>query len=66
MPTDKRYIMVPQDRPLCPTHVDNKNNTGFRKVFFSDCVTRSELSGVPLTFGENIYVVKMHTKGLNV
>ena len=62
MPTDKRYIMVPQDRLLCPTHVDNKNKTGFRKVLLSDCVTRPDFSGVPLSFGENIYVVKMHIK----
>jgi len=33
LPTDKRH-KVPQDRLLCPTHVDNKIKTAFRKKSF--------------------------------
>jgi len=33
LPTDKRHIKVPQDRLLCPTHVDNKKQQVFEKFF---------------------------------
>jgi len=45
-PTDKRHIKVPQDRLLCSTHVDNKKKQAFQNFL---CVTRPDLSGVPLT-----------------
>jgi len=32
--TDKSHIKVPQDRLLCPAHIDNKKKTGFRKLSF--------------------------------
>ena len=48
LPTNKRPIKVPQDRLLCPTHVDNKNKQVFKKILLR-CVTRPDLSGVPLT-----------------
>jgi len=44
-PTDKRHIKVPQDRLLCSTHVDNKKKQAFENFL---CVTRPDLSGVPL------------------
>ena len=34
LPTDKRHIKEPQDRLLCPTHVDNKKKQ-FSKHFLS-------------------------------
>jgi len=35
LPTDKIHIKVPQDRLLCPTHVDNKKVQLFEKLFLS-------------------------------
>ena len=47
MPTDERHIKVPQDRLLCPPHVDNKKKQVFEKNLFK-CVTRPDLTEVPL------------------
>jgi len=44
LPTDERHIKVPL---LCPTHVDSKQV--FEHFLFM-CVTRADLSGVPLIF----------------
>jgi len=41
-------IKVPQDRLLCPIHVDNKNKQIFANILFQ-CVTRPDLSEVPLS-----------------
>jgi len=43
LPTDKRHIKVPQDRLLCPTHINNKK----KQVFLLKCVTQPDLSRVP-------------------
>ena len=49
LPTDTKHIKVPQDILRCHTHVENKK-TRFLKIFFlSVLITRSDLSGVPLT-----------------
>jgi len=47
LPTDIRHIKVPQDRLLCPTAIDNKKKQ-FSENLLSKCVTRPDLSGVPL------------------
>ena len=54
MIADKRHrsIKVPQDSRLCPTHIDNKKKQVFEKNLFK-CVTRPDLTGVPLTLLES-------------
>ena len=47
MPTDKIHIKVPQDRTICPKRVDNKKKQVF-EIFHFKCVTRPDLSEVPL------------------
>jgi len=47
LPTDKRHIKVPQDRLICPTHVNNKEKQVFETIPYK-CVTRPDLSVVPL------------------
>ena len=43
----KDILRYPQDRLLCPTHVDIENKQVFEKNLFK-CVTRPALSGVLL------------------
>ena len=43
LPIDKKtYIMVPQDKLLCPTHIDNKKKPVFDNFLFR-CVTGPDL-----------------------
>ena len=51
-PTDKIHIKVPQYKLLCHTHVDNKKQQVFE--FLLKCVTRSDISGVPLRVQTNL------------
>jgi len=66
LPTNKRHIKVPKDRLLCPTHINNKKKQVFEK-FLIKCVTRPDLSGVPLNLNFhynflNIYErIALHT-----
>jgi len=39
-----KNIKAPQGTLLCPTHVDNKEKTGFQKYIFTDYGTRQNLS----------------------
>jgi len=51
----KDIIKGPQDRLLCPTHLNNKKNQVFENFLFK-CVTRPDLSGVPF-IGHFVFII---------
>jgi len=59
----KDIIKVPQDRLLCPTHVNNKKNQVFENFLFKR-VTRPDFSGVPF-IGQFVFIILIKNRLIN-
>ena len=64
LPTDKRHIGCHRHRLLCPTHAGSKKKQVFETNLFK-CLTRPDLSGVPLNVSTLQTIENTSTRSLH-